>query len=283
MTSQEYADLLIAESKKPESERQFTIANVPVKMRGEVGHLLRKAYGGNESDRKLGQAVQVVATAIPSTAAGMMIAPYAVSAAVNPAVRKYIIDAITGYLGGNIVDELTKDASGGKYESFGNYVYDASGLSNVSKGTPVEEIVKTVSDMTNPGYYMSAIAKPVINVATAITSKIQPGAVAIKHKYARENVRDGIKDVLNYINTDRTTEPKFFNEVRRSGDKQAVRNATAYVTNEGTLLDFPDQTVYKNASNTAAITKLDDHTYSVRLSPEHGKTLSLKDRKEVLN
>ena len=50
MTSQEYADLLIAESKKPESERKFTIANVPVKMRGEVGHLLRKAYGGIESD-----------------------------------------------------------------------------------------------------------------------------------------------------------------------------------------------------------------------------------------
>lgn len=94
MTSQEYADLLIAESKKPESERKFTIANVPVKMRGEVGHLLRKAYGGNESDKRLGQAVQVVANAIPATTAAVMATPAITSIVVNPATKKFVLDSI---------------------------------------------------------------------------------------------------------------------------------------------------------------------------------------------
>ena len=88
---------------------------------------------------------------------------------------------------------------------------------------------------------------------------------------------------MNYLHTDRSTEPAFFQKARETGEKQIARNTPAYVTENGTLVDFPDRPVYKNVENTAAITKLDDNTYSLRLSPEQGKTLSLKERKEVLN
>lgn len=283
MTSQEYADLLIAESKKPESERKFTIANVPVKMRGEVGHLLRKAYGGNESDKRLGQAVQVVANAIPATTAAVMVTPAITSIVVNPATKKFVLDSILGLLGGKTMDEITTRVSEGKYKTFGNYAYNASGLSSLTGGTKVEGFARAVADLTNPGYYTITIAKPAINVTAEIASRIKPGPTTIKYRYTRQNVKDAVKDLMNYLHTDRSTEPIFFQTARETGEKQMVRNTPAYVTEKGTLVDFPDRPVYKNVENTAAITKLDDNTYSLRLSPEQGKTLSLKERKEVLN
>lgn len=282
MTSQEYADLLIAESKKPASERKFTIANVPVKMRGEVGHLLRKAYGGNESDKRLGQTVQVVANAIPATAAVITAMP-AASIVVHPTTKKFILDAILGFLGGKVVDEFTNDLSKGKYKTFGDYVYNASGLSYLTKGTKMEGFGQAVADLTNPGYYTTFFAKPIASVTAEIASRIKPGPTTIKYRYTRQNVKDAVKDLMNYLHTDRSTEPAFFKTARETGEKQMARNTPAYVTENGTLVDFPDRPVYKNAENTAAITKLDDNTYSLRLSPEQGKTLSLKERKEVLN
>ena len=282
MTSQEYVDLLIAESKKPTSERKFTIANVPVKMRGEVGHLLRKAYGGNESDKILGQAVQVVANAIPATTAVITAMP-AASIVVHHTTKKFILDAILGFLGGKVVDGFTNDVSKGKYKTFGDYVYNASGLSFLTKGTVMEDIAKSAADFTNPGYYTTTLAKPAINVTAEIASRIKPGPTIIKYRYTRQNVKDAVKDLMNYLHTDRSAEPAFFQTARETGEKQMARNTPAYVTKNGTLVDFPDRPVYKNAENTAAITKLDDNTYSLRLSPEQGKALSLKERKEVLN
>lgn len=282
MTSQEYADLLIAELKKPESERKFTIANVPVKMRGEVGHLLRKAYGGNESDKRLGQAVQVVANAIPAATAAVMTTP-AISIVINPATKKFVLDSILGLLGGKTMDEITTRVSEGKYKTFGDYVYSASGLSSLTGGTKAEGFARAVADLTNPGYYTTSLAKPAINVTSEIASRIKPGPTTIKYRYTRQNVKDAVKDLMNYLHTDRSTEPAFFQKARETGEKQMARNTPAYVTEKGTLVDFPDKPVYKNAENTAAITKLDDNTYSLRLSPEQGKTLSLKERKEVLN
>ena len=286
MTSKEYADLLIAESKKPESERKFTIAHVPVKMRGEVGRLLRNEYGGNESDKKLGQIVQTVATAIPTlpaTIATINSIPAVSSFVVSNTSKKFILDSITGLLGGGIMDEITNRVSGGKYSTFGDYVYEWSGFDRISKDTKAEPYIRAATNMLNPGYYSSAIAKPVITAGTIIHSKINPGPTTLKYKYTRQNVRDGVKDLLNYLNTDRTTEPKFFKTAREIGEKQMARSTPAYVTDKGVLVDFPDRPVYRNVENTAAITKLDDHTYSLRMSPEQGKTLSLKDRKDILN
>ena len=95
-SAREYAELIIAESKKPESERTFTIAHVPVKMRGEVGHLLRKEYGGNESDKRFGEAMKVVANTIPAASAAVIAAPAAAKFIVNPATKKFIVDSIVG-------------------------------------------------------------------------------------------------------------------------------------------------------------------------------------------
>ncbi len=283
MTAREYADLLIAESKKPELERTFTIAHVPVKMRGEVGHLLRKEYGGNESDKKLGEVTQKVAIAIPGFVAGVQTIPGVYSILANPVVQKYVADAAVGVLGGKIADKIIAKDSNGKYDSVGEYVYNASGLRKATEGTALEEIARNLSEMTNPGYYVSAWGKPFINVGAEFASRMVPGPTALKHRYTRQNINDAVKDVLNYTKTDKATEPILFEKARQTGQKSMARNTPAYTTTDGVLVDFPDKPVFKNNSNTAAITKLDDHTYSLRLSPEQGQTLSLADRKQVLN
>lgn len=283
MTAKEYAALLIAESKKPKSERTFTIANVPVKMRGEVGYWLRKEYGGNESDKKLGEIVNKVAFAIPGLAALPATVSTATTLATNPVSQNFIIQSILGYLGGQVMDEATRELSNNRYSTFGDYVYNASGLSNLTKNTIFEEPTRFVSEMTNPGYYVSATAKPIYNIYHTINSSIKPGPTLIKYRNTRQNIKDGVKDLINYTKTDRATEPKFFKFARSNGNKQLVRNTPAYITENGILIDFPDKPVYKNSHNTAAISKLDDHTYSLRLSPEKGQTLSLADRKQVLN
>lgn len=278
-----FADLLIAESKKPASERRYTIAHVPVELRGEVGHLLRQAYGGNKSDKQMGNALQKFALAVPTASAVYLTLPGIANLFKNPVIRKYMVDTAVGILGGKIVDTAVKDVSKGKYSTAGQYVYNASGIKNLVQGTVFEGPIQTLAEMFNPGYYSSGISKPIISAASKIAAVIKPGPTVFKYKYSRQNVSDGVKDLLNYINTDRTSEPIFFKTARETGNKQMARNTPAYVTERGTLIDFPDKPVYKNASNTAAITKLDDNTYSLRLSPEQGKTLSLKERKEVLN
>lgn len=281
-SAKEYVELLIAESKKPESERKFTIAHVPVKMRGEVGHLLRKDFGGNESDKKLGQVLQTTALAIPTAASAIIAAP-ATKFVITPGVKKFILDSVVGLLGGKIADKAMEIDSKGKYKTVGSYVYDSSGLKAVTENTPFEVAAQTAAELTNPGYYISGITKPIINSTAEIASRIIPGPTAIKYKYTRQNIKDGVKDLLNYLNTDRNTEPVFFRTARNSGEKQIIRNTPVYTTEKGILVDFPDKPIYKNNSNSVAISKLDDHTYSLRLSPKQGETLSLADRKQVLN
>ena len=134
-SAKEYADLLITESKKPESERQFTIANVPVKMRGEVGHLLRKEFGGNESDKKLGQIAQTIALSVPVASASTMIASAVPKLAITPGIKKFILDSIVGLIGGKVLDKAVEIDSEGKYKTFGGYVYDVSGLKSSTENT----------------------------------------------------------------------------------------------------------------------------------------------------
>ena len=282
-SAREYAKLIIAESKKPESERTFTIAHVPVKMRGEVGHLLRKEYGGNESDKRFGEAMKVVANTIPAASAAVIAAPAVTKFIVNPATKKFIVDSIVGWLGGKTADKLVEIDSKGKYAGVGDYVYEVSGLKSATEGSKLENVARFATELTNPGYYVSGLAKPVIKIGTEIGSRILPGPRTIKHRYTRQNIKQGVKDLLNYLDTDKSAEPNFFKTVRNEGEKYVISTTPIYVTNNGILIDFPSRPVYKNASNTAALTKLDDHTYSLRLSPKHGETLSLADRKQVLN
>lgn len=56
-------------------------------------------------------------------------------------------------LGGEVVDELTKKASDNKYNSFGDFVYDGSGLANIANGTFMETPLRFVTGMSNPGYW----------------------------------------------------------------------------------------------------------------------------------
>lgn len=284
MTAKEYAALLIAESKKPESERTFTIANVPVKMRGEVGYWLRQEYGGNESDKRMGQAVNKLAFAIPAFTTLNWAIPGLVTLFTNPVTRKYIVDGVVGYLGGKIVDNTTKNLSNNKYQSFGDYIYDTTGLKKWAENTSLELPAQVLAEMTNPGYYVSGLAKPFANMMFNIGSKIKSQPASIWFRNTRQNINEGVKDALDRANNKTiSTEPVFFNHARQYGQKQLVRNTPSYTIAEGTLIDFSDKPVFRNSTNTAAITKLDDHTYSLRLSPEQGQTLSLADRKQVLN
>lgn len=283
MTAKEYAALLIAESKKPKSERTFTIANVPVKMRGEVGYWLRQEYGGNESDKRMGQAINKAAFGIPAIASLNWIVPGITTLLTNPVSRKYIVEGVLGYLGGQTVDKVTKKVSNNKYQSFGEYAYDASGLKRWTEGTWFEDPARLIAEGTNPGYYVAGLAKPIQNTVLQVSNKINTSPTVTKIRNTRQNINDGIKDALDMSQNKNAKEPIFFENARVVGDKQMIRNTPSYITSEGVLVDFPDRPVFKNSTNTAAITKLDDHTYSLRLSPEQGQTLSLADRKQVLN
>lgn len=284
MTAKEYAALLIAESKKPKSERTFTIANVPVKMRGEVGYWLRQEYGGNKSDKQMGQAVNKLAFAIPAFTTLNWAIPGLATLFTNPATKKYIVDGAVGYLGGSIIDNITKSTSNNKYQSFSDYIYNTSGLRKLAENTSLESPTRLFTEMINPGYYISGLTKPFANMMFNVGSKIKSRPGSIWFRNTRQNINDGIKDALDRVNNKTVfSEPVFFNKARQYGQKQFVRNTPAYTTTEGTLIDFADKPVFRNTTNTAAITKLDDHTYSLRLSPEQGQTLSLADRKQVLN
>lgn len=284
MTAKEYAALLIAESKKPKSERSFTIANVPVKMRGEVGYWLRQEYGGNESDKQMGQAVNKLAFGIPAFATLNWVIPGISSLMINPVTRKIIVEGTLGYMGGKVVDNATRQLSNNKYQSFSDYIYDSTGLRKWAENTSLELPAKILADMANPGYYVSGLSKPVSNIVYKFGTKVKPGPTVIKFKNVRQNINEGVKDALDRAhNKNLVNEPVFFSQARNEGQKQFVKTTPTFTTTKGVLVDFPDRPVFRNSTNTAAITKLDDHTYSLRLSPKQGQTLSLADRKQVLN
>lgn len=287
--AQYFADLLIAELKKPKSEQRFTIAHVPVKLRGEVGHLLRKSYGGNTLDKRLGDASQTFALSIPVFSAAMIGLPAVVNTVINPAAQKAALDMVTATLGGKIVDKTTNIVSNGKYPTFGNYVYYNSGLHNLVKGTAFEAPATIVSEFSNPGYYSGMLAKPFVSagvnklmqLSNKVENLVQKTPFLLKRRYLRQDVNDAVQDVLNYTKINKAAEPQFFKNVRAVGNHNIVRGANVYTTPEGTLVDtvLP---FFRNSTNTAAISKIDNNTYALRMSPGKNNTLSFKDQKQIM-
>lgn len=56
-------------------------------------------------------------------------------------------------LGGEAANEVTRKVSNNKYNSFGDFVYNGSGLANVANGTFMETPLRFITDMSNPGYW----------------------------------------------------------------------------------------------------------------------------------
>jgi hypothetical protein len=55
-------------------------------------------------------------------------------------------------LGGEVVNETTRKLSDNKYNSFGDFVYNGSGLANVANDTFMETPLRFITDMSNPAY-----------------------------------------------------------------------------------------------------------------------------------
>jgi hypothetical protein len=55
-------------------------------------------------------------------------------------------------LGGEVVNEATRELSDNKFSSFGDFVYNGSGLANIANDTFMETPLRFVSDITNLGY-----------------------------------------------------------------------------------------------------------------------------------
>jgi hypothetical protein len=56
------------------------------------------------------------------------------------------------WLAGETVNEVTRKVSDNKYNSFGDFVYNGSGLANVANDTFMETPLRFITDMSNPAY-----------------------------------------------------------------------------------------------------------------------------------
>lgn len=110
-------------------------------------------------------------------------------------------------LGGEVVNETTRRFSDNKYNTFGDFVYNGSGLSQVANGTFAETPLRFISDMTNPGYLTGLYAKSLVNSGINAVDRLATAYdnLPVKIKFSpRENFRyrniggnnDGLNDLL---------------------------------------------------------------------------------------
>lgn len=97
------------------------------------------------------------------------------------------------YLGGEVINDVTRKASHNKYDSFGDFVYNGSGLANIANDTFMETPLRFVSDMTNLGYWspygkISQFIGPVIDKSVTYTAGNIIGEIARRsNSYALRN------------------------------------------------------------------------------------------------
>ena len=76
--------------------------------------------------------------------------PFTTSAAISSGVKNIILPT----LGGEIMNELTRQSSDGKYQDVGDFAYQTSGIGNLVNKTWAEDPARFVTNMINPGYYV---------------------------------------------------------------------------------------------------------------------------------
>lgn len=70
-----YYEQIVKDAIENPNNRTFTISHVPKEQKADVIKLLKNNYGGNSSDKKLGEAVQKVAAVIPAAAGAIATLP----------------------------------------------------------------------------------------------------------------------------------------------------------------------------------------------------------------
>lgn len=146
-------------------------------------------------------------------------------------------------LGGEVVNETTRKVSNNKYNSFGDFVYNGSGLANIANDTFMETPLRFITDMSNPAYwtpYGKAVGY-VIDGANTLSNAYNNLPVKIKFT-PRENFRyrniggnnDGVKDLITsgVVKPPRDVQPKIVKGInlRKQFDK-------AYFGHRGKMVD----------------------------------------------
>ena len=132
-------------------------------------------------------------------------APILSVAATNPATYSWIAkNVVLPVLGGEVVNNVTRNVSDGYYNSFGDFIYRSTPLDNWTKDTWAETPVKFLADMTNPGYWAPyrKVAGYAMDGLKSLSSAYDNLPIQLKFT-PRENFRyrniggkDGLNDLL---------------------------------------------------------------------------------------
>lgn len=112
-------------------------------------------------------------------------------------------------LSGEVVNETTRKLSDNKYNSFGDFVYEGSGLKNAAQGTWAETPLRFITDMANPGYWVnygnlpSRMTKGVVSLVDDLSNGLKTA-----QKYGFFQSSDGIPENALGMNSFRLTIPK---------------------------------------------------------------------------
>jgi hypothetical protein len=107
-------------------------------------------------------------------------------------------------LGGEVVNEVTRKVSDNKYNSFGDFVYNGSGLANVANDTFMETPLRFITDMSNPAYWTpyGKALRHTIEGLQSLTNAYNNLPVKIKFtprvnfRYRNIGGKDGLNDLL---------------------------------------------------------------------------------------
>lgn len=291
---QQYVDLLIQDhqqSVKNNRPREFTISHVPMSIRRQVAQQLFEQAGGNKQDAKLKDFAQTVATAIPVAAGSIMAAPSVIKAATSlgKLALPFAKDFLLSLLGGEAVNEGIKTYT--PYKSFGDFVYNASGAS-AANGTVLEQPLRMIADMTNPGYAINPISKSVPTLVK--NGKVVLEELPTQLRLFGDEVTNMWRKVqdhtsawtheLPYLIKNETSIDNAMKQIAKEGTLiGSQRGRTMYQIGDG-LYSIGEDGIRFRALGESQVTMgpIDSHTYNITLTPAPGQTkIHYKQRKAL--
>ena len=148
-------------------------------------------------------------------------APILSVAATNPATYPWIAkNVVLPVLGGEVVNETTRKLSDNKYNSFGDFVYNGSGLANVANNTFVETPLRFITDMSNPAYW-APYGKITQTIGPIIDKSISSTVGNIIGEIARRSKSTNLRNFANASDLVPAKLPHLYRAIGRMSDYAA--------------------------------------------------------------